>query len=242
MVVVFVGISIQMPLFHGVQYASSMKNGVLLLLFFAIGFFGLLLINQWRQNDKIKAAQIAIPVVTKKIPFSLDDAPSQSLKGSIDALSGDTTYISRTATEPASLASDHVVQQGEVFETGDSGSIRLSLSDQTQALLASNTSLSLVQSLPENIVFEQSSGSVTYAKTSTDPLSVTSLHLVTLLKDSGSMRVTIGSDLGIVTVRVIKGSASVAYNSLDAVANKTEVSEDQSYSFNDSLRTGELNP
>jgi hypothetical protein len=146
--------------------------------------------------------------------FSLETAPKQSLQGTIMSMTGHVEWTSRIATAPAQLKEDTHIQQGESVETKKDGSIKISLSTDLQVTLFSNSKVQFIQTLPETIVFQQDSGSVTYSKTAGNPMSVRTFGLSTEMTD-GRILITMDTDQLTAVVKIQKGNATCAYNDLE---------------------------
>src|SRR5437763_1209366 len=55
--------------------------------------------------------------------FSLENAPTKSLRGTIQTLTGEVEWQSRTATTPAALTTIATIQQAERLVTKDTGNV-----------------------------------------------------------------------------------------------------------------------
>jgi hypothetical protein len=146
--------------------------------------------------------------------FSLETAPKQSLQGTIMSMTGQVEWTSRIATEPAQLKENIYIQQGESVETKKDGSIKISIGSDLQVTLFSNSKVQFIQTLPETIVFQQDLGSVTYSKTTGNPMSVRTFGLSTEMTD-GRILITMDTDELTAVVKIQKGNATFAYNDLD---------------------------
>ena len=166
--------------------------------------------------------------------FSLDKAPSQSLVGNITSMDGEVRYESRTATESAKISAPVSVQQGEGLSTGDSGSFVLNFKDVADISVSSNSGINVVQSLPADLVFAQTLGSVEYKKIGDYPVTIRVGHLI--VEDSGDIKISFTADSPITTIVVINGSTTVAYNNLYNVSKVVKVSTGQTLKFNEGNR------
>lgn len=216
-----------------------MKSAVVFLLFFFIGFFAIFAYNRWNQKQSVFQAKKSVQVSAQKISFSVEKAPSESLKAQIISITGDVLWESRVATQASKLTDAIFLQQGESVETSENGSMTVVMQNAFELTVSKNTKLSFIQTLPENIVFGQSKGKVTYAKINEDPLSVRSLHLL-VVSESGTMTVLVNEEDGIVSVSVSAGTAGVAFNDLENIATKVTLEKGQEYLFNDETRVGEI--
>jgi hypothetical protein len=166
--------------------------------------------------------------------FSLEKAPSQSLVGTITSMSGEVGHEGRLATESAKINSPVPIQQGESLSTGVDGSLILTFEKAVEINISSETSIGIIQTLPQNLVFSQTLGSAEYKKLTDIPVSVRSRHL--LIKNDGDVTVSINKLKPIVTVLVNSGSATFAYNNESNTSKVLEVKAGKTLIFNDDTR------
>src|SRR5579872_4703562 len=84
--------------------------------------------------------------LAKNSAFSLSQAPSESLRGVIESLSGNISWQSRTATEETNINFPIPRQQGEVLET-KVGKVTLSFANIGKIDLFEDTKVSFIQTL-----------------------------------------------------------------------------------------------
>ena len=85
-----------------------MKKPVIFVLYFCLGIF---LIFAFRIIIQIiNSQQLQSPLAT--LSFSLETAPSESLRGTIVSLSGDVGWQSRISTQAAQITKSMQIQQG----------------------------------------------------------------------------------------------------------------------------------
>lgn len=164
--------------------------------------------------------------------FSLKNAPSLSLRGTISALSGDVFWQSRTATEAATITSLPYLQQGEELITSTSGKVTVHLANNCIIRLQPRTHLNFVQTLPQSMVIELKKGDVTVTKNCSSPFSLKSLHLLTQI-NQGESTFSLDDEEGIVSVEVHEGNITVAFNDSDNVSNILDVEAGQTLIFDD---------
>jgi len=177
----------------------------------------------------------AIPPA-QEASFSLENAPSQSLRGKLISLNGDVYWQSRTATTSSPLTPNTILQQGENITTGTSGTITIAFDNIVNVNLLPNSDLDLIQTLPSSMVFNQNQGVVTYTPKSF-PVSVRNRHLLIKI-NPGQAVVSLNPDLPALTIDVKKGSVSVAYNNLQYHTVYQTIDQGHSFNFNDSSRVG----
>ena len=166
-----------------------------------------------------------------QFPFSLDVAPSQSLKGTAFPLKDEVFWQSRIATVPAKISKPKQIQQGEEIVTKDQGQASVTFKDMLDLFILPKTEVDFVQTLPENIVINQNSGSVQYSKLGESPVSIRSLSLlVTILK--GEVTISVDENQTFVTAEINKGSISVGYNDSRQITQTFNVSEGKRLIFN----------
>src|SRR3989344_3525327 len=91
-----------------------LKYPALLILVFLISYAAAFGYNKFNKEKYIvQSLNVAVTGSPKTSLFSLENAPSESLKGKIEKMSGDIFWFGRVATEPARISSPIDVQQGE---------------------------------------------------------------------------------------------------------------------------------
>lgn len=218
-----------------------MKNILLFLLF---GFIGITLtLFYFRGYIFPEVSQVNTKVATNNIKeeFSLEKAPTQSLTGNIISFSGSVNWQSRIATQPAQLTTPVSFAQGEKIVTGDNGNLTLELGSGCLITISPKTELSLIQTLPANIVFEQESGTVNYTQIVNTPLTIRSLDLLTQI-GSGSANIITDKPEGLVTVEVNKGFVTIGYNDAKFISQVATVEAGRQVIFNDETRTIKIKP
>lgn len=170
--------------------------------------------------------------------FSLEQAPSKSLRGRLRSIVGDVKLQSRLATEPAALSSEAEILQGEALATGEDGSLTVEFENGALLNISAESHVDFVQTLPEHIVMIQKEGIVEYQPAKNSFLSVRSMHL--LADITAGTYVTIEKDAEFLIFTVKKGSVNVAFNNLENVTTKAIIAEGETYIFNDDTREGEI--
>lgn len=218
-----------------------MKKILLFLISFVLGTIAIVV--YFKLADKFSAIDVpSIPSISfsdlvKLSRFSLEKAPSQSLVGTITSMSGDVDYEKRLATESARLNSVVEIQQGEVLETLESAGISLDFENKIKVTMSENSYLSVIQTLPANIVFYQNKGNINYKKLSDIPVSVRLYHLLVDLDGDVDLSVDLENKNGvIITMRVNSGSAKIAYNDTDLISHVFDIGSGETLTFNESSR------
>jgi hypothetical protein len=173
--------------------------------------------------------------------FSVEDAPSDSLRGHIATMSGEILWQSRVATAPAALITQPEILQGENIVTKETGTIVLDYKNAARITIQPDSELDIVQSLPANLVMTQQSGTITFEKLGSVPLSVKSSNLL-VNQDQGKMSITVSPDQTSVTVDVLEGTAHAAYTDENNTSQVTEIPEGNEFVFDISTQTSSLKP
>jgi len=197
-------------------------------------FISIVILSVYITSKNVQQRTSAI-VQAKTMHFSLEKAPADSIQGSIASLSGTVAWQSRIATQPAQITQSRIIQQGETIVTKDDGNATIAFSELGTIALFPETTLAIIQTLPENAVFVQQQGSAMYTKTGNTPVTIRSLHLLTLLT-SGKAEITINTDQPVITVRVYNGLATIGFNTLKYLSVVQEIPAGQQVTFHDDTR------
>lgn len=212
---------------------NTLKNFFWALLFAGIGFSALMIfleVSWW-------APKVNIPKVTGVLNlsnFSLVNAPKESLRGTITSMTGEVKWESRIATEAAKITVPITVQQGESLSTGEAGTLSLLFDKNLQIDFSPKTEIGIIQTLPADLVFFQKSGTADYKKLSTTPVSIRALHL--LIENGGQVMISVDGEVGVVTLNVVSGTSTVAYNDINNISRVLEVDAGKKLIFNDDTR------
>lgn len=148
----------------------------------------------------------------QKTSFSIEQAPSDTLRGKISTMSGEVWWESRTATVPARLINLSVIQQGESLIASDDGKLTVEFTPYSTVTISPKSQLDLIQTLPVNFVFNQPKGSVQYQASGTSPVSIRSLNLLVTV-NTGLIDINTDEKTGEITLSLKSGTATIAYNS-----------------------------
>ena len=189
-----------------------------------------------------KISTISVPVIpsvsfsdlVKFSRFSLEKAPTQSLVGKILVLEGEVKHEGRLSKDSEKIDTLKDIQQGEGLETGEDGRVILSFDKISEVTIFSDTSLSIIQTLPADLVFSQNKGSAQFKKIADTPVSIRSLHL--LIENKGDVKVSVDKLKPIVKVEILSGSATVAYNNINNDTRVLDLEKGETLTFNDDTR------
>ncbi len=201
---------------------------------FIIGFF-LAIVYSYLKTNKATVKTNIIP--TEKISnFSIVEPPKNSIKGKLESYSGSFKWESRTATAPAEITvAPEIIQQGEVIETEQDSQVFVSFSNIGSIEIFSETSISFTQLLPDNFVFDQSSGKVVYTNKSGTPFSIRSFHLL-LVMTTGKTVVEVDRETGRITIDIEEGSAKLGFNDINYNSITDTLKEGEKVIFDDETR------
>jgi len=187
----------------------------------------------------VPPATIVATITKKTSNFSLEEAPSESLRGEITSMTGDVTFLGRTATEAAKLASGSgVVQQGENYITGDKSTLSINFDKAISIDMLEKTEVDIIQTLPATIVFSQVAGTADYKMATSSSVAIRTSYLLTQL--NGEAVISRNPDKPIVTVNMKSGNAVLAYNDLKFVSHEVMILGGHNFTFNYGTRRGVL--
>lgn len=214
-----------------------MKKIIFFVVAIPIGFAAVYFYFKLQKTDTAQTVQIKIPFVGSQ--FSLEEAPSQSLKGKIISSSGNIGWQSRIATEESKLKQNIEIQQGESVSTKEDGNITIQFGDNTTISLHPKTKVDIIQTLSNDMVFNQASGSATYVKSEESPVSIRAAHL--LIENGGTVSITFNDqNKSLVSVEAVSGTSKIAFNDSSFTSNIVTITKEQIYIFNDDNRQGDL--
>jgi hypothetical protein len=179
-------------------------------------------------------------LANKPISFSIKTPPSESVNGKITSFSQELSLQERGATDASKLESPESIKQGERIVTDNKGNAVIEFDKILTLKVSSNTDLDIIQTLPQNFVFAQNEGTVLYEKLGNIPVSIRALHLL-IDQGSGNVKVNIDKENGKVTVDILKGTVTLAFNNLELKSILLTVSEGKKIIFDDSKRKTEIN-
>lgn len=193
------------------------------------------IVYSYLKTNKATVKTNIIP--TEKISnFSIVEPPKNSIKGKLESYSGSFKWESRTATAPAEITvAPEIIQQGEVIETEQDSQVFVSFSNIGSIEIFSETSISFTQLLPDNFVFDQSSGKVVYTNKSGTPFSIRSFHLL-LVMTTGKTVVEVDRETGRITIDIEEGSAKLGFNDINYNSITDTLKEGEKVIFDDETR------
>ena len=210
-----------------------------LILIFSAGYFlvGYYYNNTGNLNNTISTTREAESEIDTII-YSLEDPPSESLRGQIATMSGEIYWQGRIATESSQIFDPQEILQGESVSIKKDSDLTIEFDNACIIEMSENTSVNVIQTLPINLVFRQSDGSAVFNRTGENPLSVRTLSLLSDI--NGKAKITIDKDKNTIYLEVISGSTTVAYNDLEFISRQMTIEENQTYTFNQDTRKGVL--
>lgn len=172
--------------------------------------------------------------------FSLEQAPAKSIVGNIASVSGSVAWQSRTSHSAVPINSLKSLQQGEEIETHGDGEIIVNFAKAVIITISPDTQINFVQTLPDNMVVQQKSGSAEYTKNGDIPISIRSMDLLINL-NSGKSTISVDQENSQVVISVETGSATVAYNDTENLTNILTIGKGSEYIFDNETKLGEVN-
>lgn len=193
--------------------------------------FGAFLVFAYKNITQTVSVQQLKTPPTPASPFSLNTAPSDSLRGTITFITNEVDWQSRVATVAAQITAPQEIQQGEALSTKDKGQVTVTFENILQLFLSPNTQVDFLQILPVNIVLGQDSGTAQYSKLGNSPVSIRSLTFLTTIK-SGEISVSVSNVRPLITVDTSKGAVTIGYNDTNFVTQTLDVPSGNMIFFN----------
>lgn len=216
-----------------------MKYVLFLVIGLVIGAGVMMYVVNQQQSKIYKSTnkQIDKKIISESYPpFSVEEAPKNSLQGTVSDTAGTFLYEPRGATEPAELSEITTIQQGERLITKEKGAATITYPTVGTVQMGENTDLSFIQTLPVNLALWHNNGTATYTVNGETPFSVR-IRSALLTKKDGEMTVEMEDGDSIVVIKTTKGTATIGYNDPDNVTQVFELREGQTYKYNSDERT-----
>ncbi len=180
------------------------------------------------------------PTLAEPYQYTPEIAPTNTLRGDISSIEGDVSWVSRIATEPASLSAGIQIQQGEQIVTAVESEVSIDFEDDVNITLSENTRLAITQTLPASIVLTQRYGNVRYTVSSSKyPISVRIRRLLVRMYE-GEVDISVEEDDPVISVDVSEGAAEVAYNDSDFTSQRLMIEDGEVFTFNNDERIGTI--
>jgi hypothetical protein len=211
----------------------KMKAILLFLVMFLAGF-AIILSYQYLLPKQFHFPSIKPAVTTK---FSLANAPSQTLRGTITIITGKVAWLSRTANKPVIITAPRTIQQGEDLITGSNGNVSITIHNLAFLALSPNTHISFIELLPQNFVINQVKGSVLYENSISVPVSIVTNDLLTI-ENNGVVSITMEPNSTIISIKVEKGYVTEGYEDLQDNSNVVPLTQGQTFIFDTKAQQG----
>lgn len=219
------------------MYNMSMKNIAYFILYFILGI--LLIFSFEKAKKLLNVGELKSPTATS--PFSLINAPSESLRGTITSLSGEVHWQSRIATIPAVITKPMQIQQGEDLITGETGQATVVFADIVNIHIYPEAELDFIQTLPSNILINHNKGTAEYKNLNADSLSVRSQSLLIKI-NQGEIEISKNEAEPYIIVDVKEGSITTAYNDINYITQMTDVSSGNRFIFSIDTKMARILP
>ncbi len=210
-----------------------MKNLITFSVFFILGVFIVVFFTVLRSEITLNSVVVS-PLPSSQ--FSLKEAPENSLAGQA-AFSGSVSWQSRVATASSRLKKPVLIQQGESLLTGEKSTASINFPNAVKINIYPKTEIDIIQTLPENMVFVQASGSASFNNKGFSPVAIRSLALLTY-ENTGNVRITVNTNYDTVTVYVESGSAKIAFDDLSYTSHTFSLFKGDTYIFYSDTRQG----
>ena len=219
-----------------------MKKIFLGIIFFLLGATAALGVN-FAKNHSVPEPIITIGKKASSFEptkFSLEQAPSDSIKGQITSMGGDIWWQSRTATEPAQLTETIPIQQGETLIASDEGKLTVSFNPAATITLFPETQVEIIQTLPLNLVFNQTKGIGQYQVSGASPVTIRGFNLIVNI-DEGLLNIDTDEETGVITLSLKTGAAKVGYNSPEFDSKVWSLEPGDVFKYDSNERRGYFN-
>ncbi len=207
-----------------------MQQKILIAVSVFVGFFLTLGLYLLFSNQHL---QVDLPHIIS--PFSVDTPPSESLSGTLATMSGIVLWESRSATNPVVIHAPQKLQQGESLLTA-TGSATIDFPGIVQAVLAKDTQMNIIQTLPASFVLQQTKGSAVFTIASgVTPVSLRAMDLL-ISTSSATISLTVDAKKAEVGVHVQEGSVHLAYEDTNFVTQLMTLQKGQTFYFNNNTK------
>lgn len=212
----------------------------LILVFIFFVLIGILGVIGYKLMTKSPGKQITNIIQNVVRPnYSIETAPSESIRGTIIKMDGEVKWESRVATEAAIITSPRELQQGEEIDTGDSGNVAMEFPGAADITMSPKTQIDFVQTLPASFVISEASGSADIKKMGSVPVSIRVLHLLVKQND-GELSIGVDNHNSLINLNIISGSITIAFNDLNLVSKEMNFVSGQRITFSDLTRSFSL--
>lgn len=209
-----------------------MKNFIVLLAFFSIGFL-VVFVFQYTKVTTQHPTKKFVPTTR----FSLENPPKNSIEGNIISMKGDIFWQSRTASESVKILDPQELKQGEAIETKLDSTLNFEFPGVVKVTALENSSLEFTQTIPDDFVVKMASGTVTFEKTGDKvPVSIRTGSLLIKLQ-AGKSLISKDPDIQTTTVEAIKGMTIVAFNDSTYTSNVVDLKQGQKFVFDNTGKT-----
>ncbi len=202
-----------------------------------IGFLSTIFI--YFKINKVNVNKIVSPLITSEL--SLFNAPSDSLTGKITGLSGTILWTARDNNQQL-ITKPQNIQQGEEVETGTNSSLKMAFNNIVFISISANSKLSIIQTLPANLVFNQLFGKLEYEKlNSSIPVSVRALDLLININD-GESEISVDKNDSTIKISIKTGDVTIAFTDTNNKTIIQNIKSGEDLIFNNNSKTFTTNP
>jgi hypothetical protein len=212
-----------------------MIKNIFLFLFFAgistVGIIAFYKISPANINTPLKPQNLS------KTSFSIDNPPSDSLKGNITSISGSVSFQPRSSDYASTIKDPRLIVQGDEISTLGNGKASISFPNIGNISLSPDTHLNIVQSLSQNFVTQITQGEANFQRIGNIPLSVISLDLSITLDDGTDIDVIADKDNSEVLFTINKGEVTFTYTDTSDDTSVIKAKEGKQIIFDNNTKT-----
>ncbi|MCL5798231.1 MAG: hypothetical protein M1366_05505 [Patescibacteria group bacterium] len=208
------------------------KSLLTIILFFTLGVFTVLTVRYF-QVKKIKEK----PFIPRTLDITLTP-PAASRQGTIIEISGDVKLQPFDKDSFSAASTSAKIVLGDAILTGYQSSALVSFTNYADLKVGAETELVFSNLTPNQFLFWQKSGTVSYKASGGEKLAVRSLN--SLVSLSGEAKITTDIYSGTVSTTDLQGSAVIGYEDKDNNTKVYNLSQDKKAVYDNSSKTVEI--
>ena len=142
--------------------------------------------------------------------------------------------------EIAKLTEAITIQQGETLIASDEGKLTVSFNPAATITLFPETQVEIIQTLPLNLVFNQTKGIGQYQVSGASPVTIRGFNLIVNI-DEGLLNIDTDEETGVITLSLKTGAAKVGYNSPEFDSKVWSLEPGDIFEYDSNERRGYFN-
>lgn len=218
-----------------------MKQFVILLVSILFGFLVILNYFIWKPAEVVESK--SLPSVTPTYSLNpkalVETPPGLSQEGIITKLTGNVMFEARGESEYSPITEPQAVHQGDQISTAENSTVNISFGENSTISISENSELFIIQSLMNQFVLSQQTGSITYTNNTDSPFTVRSNAMIVEL-NNGSMKIVQDEENETIRITLQKGTAEIAYNNATYVSQRVSIQEGDVFLFDIDKRKGKI--